>query len=89
MALEVAVDGAADPVSVLAEAGVGVEGAMDHDESRVFIRGWVPGGSSPDLTIEPATSAPEMTVGETCWLILEADSQVSVDVNLRVADGMP
>ncbi|MDN5896547.1 MAG: hypothetical protein L0H93_21315 [Nocardioides sp.] len=84
MALQVAVDGSTQPVRVRVDAGVGVEGAMDHDESRVAVLGWVPGGEVPDLTVEPVTTEPELIKGQPQWVLVDADSQVSIDVNLRV-----
>lgn len=84
MALRVTVDGSAQPVRVRADAGVGVEGAMDHDESRVVILGWVPGEDVPDLEVDPVTAEPALMKGQHRWLVVDADSHVSVDVNLRV-----
>jgi hypothetical protein len=91
VAFRVALRAKADAtVALTASVGVGVEGSVDRDTDRVSILGWLPGDLTDPLSSsrELQAAAPRLTKGETAWLLVEADSNIAVDVavNAEVAD---
>lgn len=82
--IRVSVNDAEKPVTVVAKAGIGVEGTVIEDDSQVEVLGWSSSGEEGVLDAD----APQLRNQDEAWLLIRArhDVAVEIDLNTRMVD---
>jgi hypothetical protein len=83
LALKIAVSGTKGrSVSLDAKVGVAVEGARYSDPELVRTIGWTPDPRSGQVSDAP----PHLVEGDQTWLLVQADEDVAVQVDVDVKE---